>query len=348
MPPQIQRLFVFLGLKGCTKGVTGADCAARSYCNLICRAMCFAIMVVAIFYVALDPLDMLFTATTFLVFFHSNVPLLLIVLRERRILHVLILPDTGETYTMKGAYPMALFVIADLHLSSDGTKSMEKFGARWTDYMQKLRRNWNAVVKPEDTVIVPGDISWSLKLEDAEKDLRFLDSMNGQKLIGKGNHDFWWSTASKMKVFFAEQDFSTLQILYNNAYVLENCIVCGTRGWFVEESQQNTVGSVDYLRIVNREVIRLRMSLEEAAKLQKLPENAHLPILVFLHFPPVWNEFVCREIVDILHEYKITSCYFGHIHGAYYSPAHTQFEGIDMRLIAADYLNFAPFPIRFF
>ena len=242
---------------------------------------------------------------------------------------------------------MSLFVIADLHLSSDGTKSMEKFGARWTDYISKLRRNWNAVVKPSDTVIVPGDISWSLKLEDADKDLRFLDSLNGNKLIGKGNHDFWWSTASKMNTFFGKNEFHSIRILYNNAYVLEDCIVCGTRGWFVEESQQNTVGSVDYLRIVNREVIRLRMSLDEAVKLKNQTGNEELPILVFLHFPPVWNEFVCREIVDVLHEYQITSCYFGHIHGAYYMSQKTQFEGIDFTLIAADYLNFAPFPIRF-
>ncbi|MBO5930951.1 MAG: metallophosphoesterase [Clostridia bacterium] len=99
---------------------------------------------------------------------------------------------------------MALFTIADLHLSSDGTKSMEKFGSRWTDYMQRLAKNWNAVVRPDDTVIIPGDISWSLKLEDSLEDFRFLNALPGKKLIGKGNHDFWWSTASKMKAFFAE------------------------------------------------------------------------------------------------------------------------------------------------
>ena len=100
---------------------------------------------------------------------------------------------------------MALFVIADLHLSSDGTKSMEKFGQRWTDYMGRLKKNWCAVVRPEDTVIIPGDISWSLKLEESLDDFRFLNSLPGKKLIGKGNHDFWWSTASKMKAFFCRK-----------------------------------------------------------------------------------------------------------------------------------------------
>ncbi len=242
---------------------------------------------------------------------------------------------------------MSLFVIADLHLSSDGSKSMEKFGARWTDYMKKIQKNWTAVVKENDTVIIPGDISWSLKLEEAADDLHFLDALPGRKLIGKGNHDFWWSTASKMHTFFAQQEIKSIELLYNNAYALDHCIVCGSRGWFVEESQQNTVGDVDYLRIVNREVIRLSMSLEEAKKLQALPENSDKPILVFLHFPPVWGEFICRELVEVLQRYEIQYCYFGHIHGAYYSPAKTVFEGIEFRLIAADYLNFAPLPISF-
>ena len=156
---------------------------------------------------------------------------------------------------------MSVFVIADLHLSSDGSKSMEKFGSRWTGYMQKLEKNWRAVITDADTVIIPGDISWSLKLEDAVDDLRFLDSLPGSKLIGKGNHDFWWSTASKMNAFFEKNGIKTVRMLYNNAYALDHCIVCGTRGWFVEEGQQNTVGDVDYSRIVNREVIRLRMSV---------------------------------------------------------------------------------------
>ncbi len=239
---------------------------------------------------------------------------------------------------------MSLFVIADLHLSSDGAKSMEVFGARWTDYMNKLRRNWCAVVNQDDTVIVPGDISWALRLEDARNDLLFLDSLPGRKLIGKGNHDFWWSTASKMRAMMAENGISTIDFLYNNAYFLEDCILCGTRGWFVEENMQHTVGDADYEKIVNREVIRLRIGLEEAKKLRAL-HGETLPILVFLHFPPVWNGFVCREIVDVLHEYGIKTCYFGHIHGAYHMPRTQEFEGIEFVLCAADALRFSPMPI---
>ena len=239
---------------------------------------------------------------------------------------------------------MSLFVIADLHLSSDKTKSMEVFGPRWTDYMNKIQRNWNAVITDSDTVIIPGDISWGLKLEDAVEDLLFLDALPGQKLIGKGNHDFWWSTATKMQAMMQENEIKTIRPLYNNAYRLDDCIVCGTRGWFVEENQQHTVGSVDYDKIVNREVIRLRLSLDAAVALRK--EEVGLPILVFLHFPPVWNEFVCREIVDVLHEYGIRDCYFGHIHGAYHLPRCFTFEDIDFTLTAADALNFSPMPIN--
>ena len=239
---------------------------------------------------------------------------------------------------------MSLFVIADLHLSSDQSKSMEIFGARWTGYMKKLEKNWNAVVAPDDTVVLPGDISWSLRLEDSVADFRFLDSLNGRKLVGKGNHDFWFSTGAKITSFWREHGFDSLHILYNNAYVTDSCIVCGSRGWFTEEERQNTKDAVDYAKIINREVIRLNISLKEAVKLREA-DGRNLPLVAFLHFPPVWGGFVCREILDVLHEYKIETCYFGHIHGAYNAPPKFTYEGIDFRICAADYLQFTPIPV---
>jgi predicted phosphohydrolase len=134
---------------------------------------------------------------------------------------------------------MAIYVLSDLHLSIDAktNKSMEVFGNRWQDYVSKIEKNWNAVVAPHDTVIVPGDISWAMKLEDSYADLQFLNALNGKKLLGKGNHDFWWSTVSKMKKFFALNGFDTLDVLYNNAHIVEDKIVCGTRCWFPEEER---------------------------------------------------------------------------------------------------------------
>ncbi len=240
---------------------------------------------------------------------------------------------------------MSLFVISDLHLSiGEGiNKPMEVFGARWSDYTQKLERNWRAVMTEDDDIVIAGDISWALKLEQALPDLKFIDSLPGTKYIGKGNHDFWWSTAAKMNKLFEDNDIKTLKPLYNNAYSLKDFIICGTRGWFTDKLHQNVVGEVDYDKIVNREVLRLRLSLDQALKLRG--ENDTREILVFLHFPPVWGEFICPEIVSSLHEYGIKKCFFGHIHGSYNVPRSFEYEGIQMVITSADYLNFAAMPI---
>ena len=245
---------------------------------------------------------------------------------------------------------MSIYVLADLHLSTDSrtNKSMEVFGARWQDYMQKIEKNWNAVVEDDDTVIVPGDISWSTRLEDAESDLLFLESLKGKKLIGKGNHDFWWQTATKMRAFFEQKKITSLSILYNNAYVVEDRIICGTRGWFPDEDKQVTVGEVDYQKILNRELTRLKLSLDSAKKLQREEEENSgrtLPITVFLHFPPVWGEFEMTEMVELMLEYGIEECYFGHIHSAYSAPSRFEHKGIKMFLCSSDSLNFYPLKI---
>ena len=245
---------------------------------------------------------------------------------------------------------MAIFVLSDLHLSTDLTKnkSMEVFGERWQDYMQKIKKNWNAVVEDSDTEIVPGDVSWATRLEESKSDLAFLNSLNGTKLLGKGNHDFWWSTATKMYKFFEENNFDSLKILYNNAYVVEDRIICGTRGWFPDESKQITVGDVDYEKIVNRESGRLKLSLDAAAKLrdeEALRTGRILPIEVFLHFPPVWSDLVMNDMVDLLLQYEIKKVYFGHIHAAYSAPRTFVYENITFCLTSSDFLNFYPLKI---
>ena len=239
---------------------------------------------------------------------------------------------------------MSLFVIADLHLSNGSDHAMDVFGARWQGYTEKICKNWRAVVGERDSVIIPGDVSWAMHLNEAREDFKLLDSLPGQKYLGKGNHDFWWETAAKMGRFFAENQISTLNLLYNNAFVIENYIVCGTRGWFVEEGQQQTVGDVDYAKIVNREVLRLKLSLDAAMAL-KTGENADKEILVFLHFPPIWNGFECKEIIDLLSSYGIRRCYHGHIHGTYHIPATKQVDELSIRMISSDFLNFTPFLI---
>lgn len=240
---------------------------------------------------------------------------------------------------------MSLYVISDLHLSTNETtnKSMEKFGTKWKDYHKKLEKNFKAIINEDDVVVIPGDISWAMTLEEATSDFKFLDSLPGKKIIGKGNHDFWWSTASKIHAFFEENEIKSISLLHNNAYLLEDCIICGSRGWFYDEKQQKTVGDVDYEKIVAREAQRLEISLKEAFKIKE--DGNDLPILVFLHFPPVYADCVCDKILDVLKKYNIDTCYYGHIHNNYTIPRQFTFDSITFTMAAADYLNFCPMPI---
>ncbi len=240
---------------------------------------------------------------------------------------------------------MAIYSIADLHLTGSADKPMDIFGHRWQGYCEKLETRWRAVVEEEDTVVVPGDISWAMTMEEAEADLRFIDSLPGKKLIGKGNHDFWWMTMAKMNRFLTEKEIGSIRFLYNNAYAVEDKIVCGTRGWYVEEKfQQKERNRPDYGKIVAREAGRLALCLNEAETLQR--ETGAEEILVYFHFPPVFGDFVCRELVDVMKRHGIRRCFYGHIHGVYNIPWHTEFEGIDMTIISADYLDFTPHRTR--
>lgn len=239
---------------------------------------------------------------------------------------------------------MSAYVISDLHLSTNADKSMEVFGPRWLNYTERLKKNWNAVVEENDTVIIPGDISWGLTLEDAIPDLLFLEQLNGKKIIGKGNHDFWWQTLSKIKNTFELHKIESIEILYNNAFVVENFIACGTRGWYNGDKQIITTNPVDNQKIINRETIRLQLALQQA---KMLLQKTGLPIIVFLHFPPVWCDQICNEILNVLHEFEIKKCYFGHIHGATDAPKNFTHDGIDFSLISSDHVNFTPIPIVF-
>ena len=239
---------------------------------------------------------------------------------------------------------MALYTIADLHLSATADHPMDVFDSRWQHYMQKIEKNWRAVITPEDTVVLPGDISWAMTLKEALADFQLLHSLPGKKLIGKGNHDFWWETAAKQQRFFDEHGFDSFSLLYNNAYVVEDFIVCGTRGWFLEKTQQVTVGEVDYAKIVNRELLRLKLSLNAAKALKE--SHPEKEILVFLHFPPLWGDFICAEFLDTIQSFGVKRCFFGHIHGSYNAPPKQIYGDLSLHLISSDYLNFIPFRIH--
>ena len=237
---------------------------------------------------------------------------------------------------------MSIFVISDLHLSTlDSTnKSMEIFGRRWTGYMEKLRSNWIKLVSDSDTVIIPGDISWALTLDEAKSDLIFLDSLPGKKILGKGNHDFWWCTMKKHFEFFEKNQIKTISFLFNNAYEAEDFIIAGTRGWYHDEDAANAPTNTDFEKLTNRETQRLKTSLSEAKKIQT--ECPDKEIVVFMHFPPFWCGKESESIIDLLLEYGIKRVYYGHIHGNYAVEPSFTHKGIKMSLVSADYIDFIP------
>lgn len=234
---------------------------------------------------------------------------------------------------------MALYTIGDTHLSTSVPKPMDVFGARWADHTDKLRTRWSSLIEDGDTVVIPGDLSWAMTLDEAAEDFKFIDALPGKKLISKGNHDYWWTTVSKMKRFLADIGVTSVDFLYNNAFIVDGVAVCGSRGWFVEEKLQADAFDTDYSKLVNRECERISLSLSEA---EKLKCGADMPTAVFLHFPPVFGDFVCKPIVDLLAEKKVAHVYYGHIHGNYLVPSTFEYGGLKMSLVSADYLNFTP------
>ncbi len=226
---------------------------------------------------------------------------------------------------------MAIFTIGDLHLSLGAQKPMDVFPG-WQGYVEKLEKNWRALVRSEDTVVLAGDTSWAMKLEDTAKDFAFLQQLPGQKILLKGNHDYWWTTVKKMERFLEQSGFDSLHILHNNSYCVEGAAICGTRSWMFD------VGEEHDEKVMNRELGRLRMSLEAA---QEGCEK-----LVFLHYPPVYPSANATQVIDLLTEYGVTRCFYGHLHGAAIRYAvQGKANEIDYRLISADALAFCPYKI---
>lgn len=233
---------------------------------------------------------------------------------------------------------MSLFALSDTHLSLYNDKPMDVFGNRWQSYMKKLDAGWRAVVTERDTVVIAGDVSWGISLEEAKRDLLYIDSLPGQKIISKGNHDYWWSTSAKISAFFEENGIKTIRILHNNAIKVDNFAVCGTRGWFSEG--KNAPREADFDKIVAREAGRLELSLKAADSLEDVDEK-----VVFLHFPPIYKDYVCDPIVDVLLKYNVKRVFYGHIHGVYDLPHTIEHKGITFCITSADYLNFVPIPV---
>lgn len=228
---------------------------------------------------------------------------------------------------------MSLYAIADTHLSFGTNKPMDSFEG-WQDYTKRLEKNWNHLIDDDDYVLIAGDVSWAMNFEELYADFSFLDKLNGKKIIIKGNHDYWWNTVTKMNKFIEDNGFTTISFLHNNAYDFDGFSVCGSRGWFFDSEEEQDE------KVLNREVNRIKLSIESASQEEKI---------VFLHYPPVTVNDCCEEIMALLKEKKINTCYFGHLHGAAARfSVDDVFDGIKFRLISADRLNFTPLLIKKF
>ncbi|MDR0445658.1 MAG: metallophosphoesterase [Oscillospiraceae bacterium] len=227
---------------------------------------------------------------------------------------------------------MALFAIGDLHLSLGTSKPMDIFDG-WDGYVDKIKAGFRRV-KPEDTVMLCGDLTWGMTLEDAEEDFRFISELPGKKILLKGNHDYWFSTAAKAYAFFEKHGFGDMKFLNNNCCFYEGTALCGTRGWLYDESLDGEHNR----KILSREAIRFELSLAEAEKAGAKSK------LCFFHYPPRYKGYVCEEIVALMEKYGVTRCWYGHIHGEYgHRNAVTGIvNGIEYNMISADFVNFTP------
>lgn len=223
---------------------------------------------------------------------------------------------------------MSIYAISDLHLSYNTDKPMDIFG--WKNYENKIKENWNSKVKESDLVILGGDFSWSMDLKDTYKDFEFIHKLPGKKILIKGNHDYWWGTLTKMKKYINEIGFNDINFLYNNSYEFEGKIICGTRGWNFTDIQE------DDEKIYNREIQRLKLSLEDAVKKYGTDKE----IIVCLHYPPLKTNEI-SDFVRVMEEYNVTKCIYGHLHG----PAHKfivekNIDNIQYIMTSCDYTNF--------
>lgn len=225
---------------------------------------------------------------------------------------------------------MAIFAIGDLHLSLGSSKPMDIFPG-WEGYLPKLEANWRKLIAPGDTVVLVGDTSWAMNLKDTREDFALLQSLPGEKWILKGNHDYWWTTRAKMERFLADNGFTSLHILHNNACTVDGISLCGTRGWPFDDTAAQDA------KVMAREAGRLRMSLSAAGEGEKW---------AFLHYPPVYPGACARELVDVLREFGVTRCWYGHLHGkAIRFAVQGEQEGIQYRLVSADGIGFCPMKI---
>jgi predicted phosphohydrolase len=222
---------------------------------------------------------------------------------------------------------MRVFAISDLHLSGAASKPMSIFGSRWEEHWEKIQDDWRARVASGDIVLISGDISWAMTLDEAEVDLKAICKLPGGKILIRGNHDFWWSSISKVRRLLSDTTYA----LQNDSVVLDGWAFCGTRGWAPPGAKEF---SEHDQKIYNRELQRLKMSLDSVSRDVE-------DIIVMLHYPPFDDRGNETPITQLLSAYKPRHVIFGHLHGESVKGAiEGEFDGIHYHLTSCDYLNF--------
>ena len=240
---------------------------------------------------------------------------------------------------------MSVYTMSDLHLALGVDKPMDIFGKGWSDYMQRIEDNWNNLVKSEDTVIIGGDVSWAMYLDECNPDFDYIQKLNGTKIILKGNHDYWWESITKLKKFVADNNYDSIKFLYNNSYVVEDYVICGTRGWLVPGDSRF---KLDDKKAYDRELIRFELSLTDMLNNIKSSQKPLTRVAVF-HYPPFTKDGEFDEgVIELLKKYQIQKCIYGHLHGKSSEIAKEgEHHGITFKLVSSDYMKFLPCNLNF-
>ncbi len=225
---------------------------------------------------------------------------------------------------------MALWTIGDLHLAHSTDKPMDVFGERWSGHSDKIKKFWLENVRQDDVIVIPGDVSWAINLTEATEDFLYLHHLPGKKILLKGNHDYWWETVTKMNRFLAEIGVDSIHFLQNDHFVYGDYAICGTRGWMLEGE--------DHQKMIDREAKRLELSLSSA------PEE--MQKIVFLHYPPIYQDEICQPMIDLMKQYDVKKCFYGHLHGISIKNAVVgEKYGINFSIVSADSLDFCLYNI---
>lgn len=227
---------------------------------------------------------------------------------------------------------MSLYAISDLHLALNVDKPMDIFGNKWFNHHEKIKENWESKISEEDTVLIAGDISWSMNMEEGLGDLEYIHNLPGRKIIIKGNHDFWWGSITKLNSLYNDMNF-----IQNNFFTYEDYAICGTRGWNNAEGENS---SEHDLKIYNREILRLRLSLDAAKK------SGYTKLIVMIHYPPTNDKFEESEFTKVFKEYNVEKVIYGHLHGYSLSKVlEGVVENVEYIMTSCDYINFDPIKI---